>query len=328
MWIIAPGFFRVGAVRPRILLGVSRVIGSVARSYVQSGNASIFSLTVNIWRNRFNRHNRQFRTFFISSVPATAWSFTIGAKMTTIDAVKKCDELYEAGNIIEAHQAIMVAKDDPDPEVQWRVARMQWKVAEKSGKAEEMERAIKEGVIMLRANLEKNPKCPNTHKWIAILLGSKEQHATFKEQIEEAFLIRDHLQKAIEYNPDDGYAHYILGKWCYQVASVSWYKKKAAAALFASPPESTYEIALEHFKDAERLTLAFCAVFSGYGTSVKADIFSTCFLMAAQCLVQMGKNKEASDYLRKCVQMENRDDESKKNAEEARRIAKKNGIKL
>lgn len=47
--------------------------------------------------------------------------------MTTIDAVKKCDELYEAGNIIEAHQAIMVAKDDPDPEVQWRVARMQWK---------------------------------------------------------------------------------------------------------------------------------------------------------------------------------------------------------
>lgn len=38
----------------------------------------------------------------------------------------------------------------------------------------------------------------------------------------------------------------------FQVASVSWYKKKAAAALFASPPESTYEIALEHFKDAER----------------------------------------------------------------------------
>lgn len=59
------------------------------------------------------------------------------------------------------------------------------------------------------------------------------------------------LQKAIEYNPKDGYAHYVLGRWCFQVASVGWIQRKAAAALFASPPESTYEQALEHFFTAE-----------------------------------------------------------------------------
>ena len=32
-----------------------------------------------------------------------------------------------------------------------------------------------------------------------------------------------------------------------KVAGVSWLEKKAAAALFGSPPESTYEEALESF---------------------------------------------------------------------------------
>ena len=59
------------------------------------------------------------------------------------------------------------------------------------------------------------------------------------------------MQKALEYNPKDGYAHYVLGRWCFQVASVGWIQRKAAAALFASPPESSYEQALEHFKMAE-----------------------------------------------------------------------------
>lgn len=59
------------------------------------------------------------------------------------------------------------------------------------------------------------------------------------------------LQKALHFNPTDGYAHYVLGRWCYQVASVGWLQRKAAAALFASPPESSYEQALEHFMKAE-----------------------------------------------------------------------------
>ncbi|OQR69308.1 regulator of microtubule dynamics protein 1-like [Tropilaelaps mercedesae] len=233
--------------------------------------------------------------------------------MSPNEAVKKCDEFYEAGDMVEAHKAIIAVKDDPNPEVQWRVARMEFKVAEISGRSEDVTQAIQQGLEILRANLEKTPKCPNTHKWIAILLGSKDKHNSFKEQIEEAFLIREHLEHAIENNPTDGYAHYVLGKWCYQVASVSWYQKKIAATLFASPPESSYEIALGHFKEAEKL---------------KPDIFSTCHLMAAQCLLNIGEKNEAAEYLRKCIAQEDRDAESKKTAAEAVRIAKKNSIKV
>ena len=37
------------------------------------------------------------------------------------------------------------------------------------------------------------------------------------------------------------------------MASLSWLEKKAAAALFATPPESSYEEALQYFMKSEEL---------------------------------------------------------------------------
>ena len=43
---------------------------------------------------------------------------------------------------------------------------------------------------------------------------------------------------------------------CLQVAGVSWLEKKAAAALFGSPPESSYEEALESLMKVLSLLLS------------------------------------------------------------------------
>lgn len=229
------------------------------------------------------------------------------------DAIRSCDELYEAGKYTEAYDAIVKAKDDPSPEVKWRLVRMTFKVAEKSGVVAEKEKAIKDGVAILEENLKVAPDCPNTHKWIAILLASKDNHETFKLKIEEAFVIREHLEKAISLNPTDGYAHYVLGRWCFQVASVGWIQRKAAAALFAKPPEATYEEALEHFKKAE---------------SLNPDIFNACFLMTAKCLLQLDDKTKAEEYLKKCVNKHPKDDESVSNIEEAKKLARKHSIAI
>lgn len=50
--------------------------------------------------------------------------------------------------------------------------------------------------------------------------------------------------------------------------------------------------------------------------------------MAAQCLLNIGRKDDAAVYLKKCIDQEQRDAESKRNAEEARKLAKKNSIKL
>lgn len=67
-------------------------------------------------------------------------------------------------------------------------------VAEKTGDPAAKTKAITEGIVALEKNLELAPNCPNTHKWIAILLASKDEHESLKHKIEEAFIIREHLE--------------------------------------------------------------------------------------------------------------------------------------
>lgn len=233
-------------------------------------------------------------------------------RSVNIDAiVKKCDELYEAGNIFEAYECITEAKDHPSTEVQWRVARSDFKLAERNCEPSEMKRAISEGLERLNAALKVAPKCANTHKWIAILLASKEEHESFKQRIEEAVIIREHLLKAAEYNPNDSYTRFALGKWCFMVASMPWVQKKLASTLFPNPPTSSYEQALVHFKEAEKLN---------------PNIFTTCFLMQAICLLELGDKAQAGYYLSKCVSQQDKDELSKTNAKLASQLAKKHDL--
>ena len=53
--------------------------------------------------------------------------------------------------------------------------------------------------------------------------------------------------------PDEPLLYHYLGRWFYEVAGVSWLERKAAAALYAKPPESTYDEAMDSFMKAEEL---------------------------------------------------------------------------
>lgn len=54
-------------------------------------------------------------------------------------------------------------------------------------------KAIAEAIEILKKNLAVNEHCWNSHLWFAIVLGSKDKHDSFKQQIEEAFIIREHV---------------------------------------------------------------------------------------------------------------------------------------
>ena len=65
---------------------------------------------------------------------------------------------------------------------------------------------------------------------------------------------QEHIDRAIELRPEEPILHYLNGRWCFEVAGLSWLEKKAAAALFATPPEATYEQALGFFMKSEELS--------------------------------------------------------------------------
>ena len=88
------------------------------------------------------------------------------------------------------------------------------------------------------------------HKWYAILLGGKGGYVSTKEKIASSFEIKEQAERALELKPGDAATLFLLGRWCYDVSSIGWLARKAAAALFATPPESSYDEALGYFEQA------------------------------------------------------------------------------
>lgn len=98
------------------------------------------------------------------------------------------------------------------------------------------------------------PFCRAAHKWLGIVISEASALDGTKAAIERSVDVRAHFERAVELNPHDATSRHLLGLWHYEIASIGWWQKKAAAALFAEPPSSTHEVALELLLAAEQLS--------------------------------------------------------------------------
>uniref|UniRef100_A0A3B4B5A8 Uncharacterized protein n=1 Tax=Periophthalmus magnuspinnatus TaxID=409849 RepID=A0A3B4B5A8_9GOBI len=81
---------------------------------------------------------------------------------------------------------------------------------------------------------------------------------------------QEHLDRALALTNTDPVCFYLLAKWCYQVATLNWLEKKAAAALYQSPPSSSLQQALDNFLKAEELSPGFSKTVRLYIAKVTA----------------------------------------------------------
>jgi hypothetical protein len=143
-------------------------------------------------------------------------------------------------------------KGDVDWELLWRLARANFVVGENlDGDAAKghFYRAHEQALKAVAAQ----DKDANVHKWCAITIGKVGDYSDTRSKIQNSFLIKEHALKAQELNPQDATVAHILGRWCFGVANISFIERGIASALFASPPVSSWEEALEHFLRHEQL---------------------------------------------------------------------------
>ncbi|GFY76477.1 regulator of microtubule dynamics protein 2 [Trichonephila inaurata madagascariensis] len=94
---------------------------------------------------------------------------------------------------------------------------------------------------------------PEVHKWFAITVGCLGDFVKTQERIMNGHAFKEHVDKALSLKPEDPSLHYMLGRWCYEVAMLSWFERKVASTIFSSPPEATLIEARGHLLEAERL---------------------------------------------------------------------------
>ena len=74
-----------------------------------------------------------------------------------------------------------------------------------------------------------------------------------KERIKFGHEFKEHRDLAVEIDSNDRLMHHMYGRWCYEVASLSYIERKIAETFFAKPPTATYDEALESLQKADSL---------------------------------------------------------------------------
>ncbi|CAK8677631.1 unnamed protein product [Clavelina lepadiformis] len=108
-----------------------------------------------------------------------------------------------------------------------------------------------------RRALQLKEDSSDVHKWYAISLGATTDFVGTKEKIEYGFELKEHIDRAIELDPNEPTLYFMKGRWCWGVYQLTWIERKLAATLFATPPSATIEDALESFLKAEDIQSGF-----------------------------------------------------------------------
>ncbi|WAR12094.1 RMD1-like protein [Mya arenaria] len=126
------------------------------------------------------------------------------------------------------------------------------------------------------------------HKWYAILLDYTGEFEGKKQRIKNAFQVKEHL-------------------WCFTMADLKWYERTVASALFATPPSSTYDEALQYFLKAEE---------------AEPNFYSMNLLMLGKTYLKLQDGKMAYQYLSRCRDYPmNTPDDRRANAEAKQLLA-------
>ncbi|XP_006831962.1 PREDICTED: regulator of microtubule dynamics protein 3 [Chrysochloris asiatica] len=175
------------------------------------------------------------------------------------------------------------------PDFLWRLARAYSDMCELTEEVSEKKSYALNGKEAAEAALEKD-ECAECHQWYAVLCGQLAEHEGIQKRIQSGFSFKEHVDKTIALQPENPMAHFLLGRWCYQVSHLSWLEKKTAAALFESPLSATVQDALQSFLKVEELQPGFSKAGRVY---------------ISKCYRELGKNSEARRWMKLALELPN-----------------------
>ncbi|XP_048830786.1 regulator of microtubule dynamics protein 3 [Brienomyrus brachyistius] len=170
----------------------------------------------------------------------------------------------------------------------WRLARAYSDMYETTDDAEEKKAYMEQGRDEAEAALQRNGLSAEGHKWFAVLASTTSHHETMHSKLKSSLILKEHVDRAMALNSEDAQCFYLLGKWCYEISTLGWLERKAAAALYETPPTATMQDALQNFLKAEEL----CPSFS-----------KTLRLYIAKCHKDLGNISEAEKWFQLASQM-------------------------
>nr|XP_039249598.1 regulator of microtubule dynamics protein 2-like [Styela clava] len=204
----------------------------------------------------------------------------------------KIDSLY-TGSDEDKETAMRVLQDNEinykdDWEFLWRLGRSHVSVHEMRYLVEEKRVHALAGHEYTERALDIYEASSDVHKWYAIALGTMMDYVSTKDKILNGYKLKQHISRALELSPAEATLHFMLGRWCWGIYMLTWIERKLASTLFATPPTSSVQEALECFLKAEELDHGF---------------YKSNQLYIGKCYYEMSKYKEAKNWLEKAKEL-------------------------
>ncbi|KAI1719219.1 regulator of microtubule dynamics protein 1 [Ditylenchus destructor] len=236
---------------------------------------------------------------------------------TTLDSTSRhslyetADEHHSKGEGEQAYNLLKQIYDSDasqrhNSEVLWRLARACHQIAAKIPPTDSKKKdIILEGYALEAVKVNENSF--NCLKWAAVLHGGLNDFLGTKEKIENGFVFKGFLDKALAIDPAEYSLLHMRGRFSFNVAGLSWLERNLASALFATPPKATYDDAIADFLEV---------------VSIKPQWIDNLFYVAKSYIGNNDK-ANAAKYLNMASEIEPADDAEREIMKEVQTLMKK-----
>ncbi|ETN72592.1 hypothetical protein NECAME_13822 [Necator americanus] len=196
--------------------------------------------------------------------------------------VREADALYDSYLIDNAYNILKKFASSDCSELLWRLARVICEKAKLSKDNLEKSTLMREAFAVVEKAIEKESKegCFGAHKWYAILLNYIGELDGNKARIQNSYEVTVISLGSL--------CLISFGVWHFSFADLGYATRLVAKTIFAEPPTSTYENALQHFLKAEEISPRF---------------YSTNTYYIGETLEKMGNKTEAMKYFKDAFKM-------------------------
>ena len=142
-------------------------------------------------------------------------------------------------------------KNNPDDvEVIWRLAQCNFYIGQQSEDIKIHKKYYYPALEYARKALELNPKSARANHWYAVLIGQTGIIEGTEQKIINSYESKKYADIAISLDPNYDGTYHVLGRWNFELADLSWIERSIASWVYATPPQGSFEEAVEFFKKA------------------------------------------------------------------------------
>ena len=194
--------------------------------------------------------------------------------------------------------------DKKNPELIWRLARSYFNQAEKESNEDKKNELFYISYDYSKQALYLDSTIAKANHYYAVLHGQIGLIEGTKQKIINAYDVLKYGKIAINLDPNYDNTYHLLGRLNFELANLSWLERNVASLIYETPPEGSFDKAVDYFIIAIKLN----------------SDNTRHWLWLSKAYIALGQNDKARASLLKTISLTPKDQKDKNNLKEANQL--------